>query len=324
MRTLAVSGGGVAARVAALRSGEDGGLGVVLTGGTRGLGFCLARELLAGGHRVVLCGRNAERLHAALRVLRDGCGDAAGERVDGIVADVGTAEDVDALESLARRRLGDVHLVVHNAGAASRRRAPLADLEADDILNTVNVNVAGGLLTARMALRLFREQPPADSPVYHYMSFGFSKAGASLSASALTHKVTKLSLPVLDSYILKELASDRMRDYVGVHQVSPGLLLTDLLLADTTPGVRSLVFNAIAEEPQDAARELAPLLTRVDQRASRIELLPLPAAAARMATTVPRVLLGDASAMRFFDREGNRLGSAKYKANGVEELFPGM
>ena len=219
---------------------------------------------------------------------------------------------------------GGVHLVINNAGAASRRRLPLAELDADDILNTVNVNVSGGFLVLRMALRLFFRQPAVDEPLYHYFSFGFSAAGSQLSASALTHKVTKLSLPVLDDFARKELAKTEHAQCVGLHQCSPGLVLTELLLADTTPGVRAFIFNALAEEPQDVAAALAPRLRQEGTLTARVELLSLPQAAARMASTVPRVLLGDQSAMRFFNREGERIGCGKYRDNGVEELFRGM
>jgi hypothetical protein len=43
---------------------------VVITGGTRGFGLALARELLSAGDAVVLCGRDAGRVAAVLRALR--------------------------------------------------------------------------------------------------------------------------------------------------------------------------------------------------------------------------------------------------------------
>lgn len=295
---------------------------MVLTGGTRGLGFCMARRMLQMGDRVVLCGRDEERLEAAVKAL-------GSEDVRGVVADVGTEHGAGLLEQEAREFLECTHMVVHNAGAASRRRLPLKDLAPDDIINTANVNVNGSLLVARMALRLFSDAPRTGARDYHYFSFGFSDAGAKLSASAITHKATKLMLPILDNLLLEELqkSDPDLAACVGVHQVSPGLLLTDLLLADTTPNVRALVFNALAEEPDDAAARLVPMLRSERSRSARLELLSLPEAALRMATTVPRVLLNDARAMRHFDRAGARvprLPNASYRANGVARLFDGM
>ena len=50
----------------------DGGnaLGVVITGGSKGLGYALAREHLAAGDSVVICGRDNARLRAACEALR--------------------------------------------------------------------------------------------------------------------------------------------------------------------------------------------------------------------------------------------------------------
>ena len=90
--------------------------------------------------------------------------------------------------------------------------------------------------------------------------------------------------------------------------------------------MKSLVFNAIAEEPGDVASKLADRLREETTANARIEMLPLPNAAMRMLTTVPRVLMSDESAMRFFTRDGMRVprDGAVFKDNGVEELFPGM
>ena len=105
-------------RAAALR--RDGGLGVVLTGGTKGIGFCLAKELLGAGDRVLLCARDGARLAAALDALRPVAA-AGGGKVQGVVADVGVAEHVDALE----RAAWEVRGVACNPLGASSPACPI-------------------------------------------------------------------------------------------------------------------------------------------------------------------------------------------------------
>lgn len=56
---------------------------------------------------------------------------------------------------------------------------------------------------------------------------------------------------------------------IGVHNLSPGLVLTDLLLRDSTPVARRF-FNALAEEPATVAAALAPRI-----RAAKVSALPL-------------------------------------------------
>ena len=50
---------------------------MVITGGSRGLGFALAREHLAAGDSVVICGRDGARLRSAAEALRRDVPDAA-------------------------------------------------------------------------------------------------------------------------------------------------------------------------------------------------------------------------------------------------------
>ena len=67
-------------------SDGDGALGVVITGASRGLGFALAREHLAAGDSVVICGRDDARLRAACEALRR---QVPGASVHATVCDVG-------------------------------------------------------------------------------------------------------------------------------------------------------------------------------------------------------------------------------------------
>ena len=62
--TAAAAAGAGASRPGALH------LGVVITGATKGVGFALAREFLAAGDRVCICGRSQTRVDAAIAALR--------------------------------------------------------------------------------------------------------------------------------------------------------------------------------------------------------------------------------------------------------------
>ena len=90
--------------------------GVVITGGTKGLGYSLAREFLASDEKVVICGRNKDRLHAAVNALQD---EYHGATIHGIQCDVSSPSDVAALASFAVEELGTVHFWINNAGMFS-------------------------------------------------------------------------------------------------------------------------------------------------------------------------------------------------------------
>lgn len=89
--------------------------GVVITGGTKGLGFSLAREFLAANAKVVICGRNEDQLNAAISSLQTEFG---GSAIEGVRCDVSSASDVAALASFAKEKLGTIHFWINNAGTS--------------------------------------------------------------------------------------------------------------------------------------------------------------------------------------------------------------
>ena len=98
---------------------------IVITGGSKGLGFAMAREFLTSGHRVVICGRDTETLARAEAALgRDG-------EVYATRCDVSNVADVQGLVQFARRKLGRVDVFINNAGRASATRKPLWELDPE-------------------------------------------------------------------------------------------------------------------------------------------------------------------------------------------------
>jgi NAD(P)-dependent dehydrogenase (short-subunit alcohol dehydrogenase family) len=88
------------------------GRGAIVTGGGTGLGRAMAEALLEAGGRVVITSRHADKLNAAVSDL-SGLGD-----VHGVACDVRDEGSVEAMFDEATRLLGDVDVLVANAGAA--------------------------------------------------------------------------------------------------------------------------------------------------------------------------------------------------------------
>jgi short-subunit dehydrogenase len=84
---------------------------VVITGGSRGLGFAIAREFAARGARLVIAARDEGPLREAEHRLR-----ASGADVLAEVCDVGDRQEAEALIWQATEKFGRVDVLVNNAG----------------------------------------------------------------------------------------------------------------------------------------------------------------------------------------------------------------
>lgn len=82
------------------------GKGVIVTGGTRGIGLAIARACLAEGAKVSICGRRQDSLDAALAELGDGA--------TGAICDVGDAAALAAYVQSAAGALGGLFALVNN------------------------------------------------------------------------------------------------------------------------------------------------------------------------------------------------------------------
>ena len=84
---------------------------VLVTGGNRGIGYAIAEEFVAQGHRVAVTARSGEGPEGALTVR----------------ADVTDAASVDAAFTEVEEKLGPVEVVVANAGITKRHPADAHD-----------------------------------------------------------------------------------------------------------------------------------------------------------------------------------------------------
>src|ERR1035437_3142385 len=86
----------------------------LVTGGGSGIGLATARELRKLGGRVAICGRKADKLEAALEVLR--CDGAAEADVLGSPCDIREPEQIEAFVGQVLAKMGRIDVLVNNAG----------------------------------------------------------------------------------------------------------------------------------------------------------------------------------------------------------------
>ena len=118
---------------------------VLITGGSRGLGFVLAREALGRGARVAICGRDPESLERARLAL-----DRPGAEIMALACDVTDAATVQGVVDAVARRLGPVDVLINNAGVI--QVGPAEEMASADYAEALAVNFKGTLNATQAVL----------------------------------------------------------------------------------------------------------------------------------------------------------------------------
>ena len=108
----------------------------LVTGGSRGLGLQMAHALGEAGAKIMLSSRKAEDLEQAAAQLQ-----AAGIDARWIAADCGKEDDIRRLADETLQRMGDIHILVNNAGASWG--APAEDHPVAAWDKVMNLNIRG-------------------------------------------------------------------------------------------------------------------------------------------------------------------------------------
>jgi NAD(P)-dependent dehydrogenase (short-subunit alcohol dehydrogenase family) len=119
------------------------GRSALVTGGTRGLGRVMAEALAEAGASVCITSRSIDSARAAAGEIAA----TTGARVDGIGAEVTTADGVSRLIELARRDFGRIDILVNNAGV--NIRGSVGELSESDWDTVVDTNLKAVFLLSR-------------------------------------------------------------------------------------------------------------------------------------------------------------------------------
>jgi NAD(P)-dependent dehydrogenase (short-subunit alcohol dehydrogenase family) len=191
---------------------------VLVIGGTSGIGEATARAFAARGDKVVVAGRDPQRLRDALERLGDG--------VDGVACDAG---DAGAVRELAASIAPIDALILAPSGAAGA--GPIADLELDALRSGFEGKFWPQVTALREALPSL-----ADDGAIVLVTAGSARAALPGTAglAAINGALEAMVAP-----LAAELAPRR------VNAVSPGVIDTPWWDAQG-PGVREATFDAFA------------------------------------------------------------------------------
>ena len=225
---------------------------VVVTGGTRGIGAGLVREFLARGCRVATCGRTAVEVPGALS----------------IVADVTDEPGMRKLWDETVAAYGRVDVWINNAGISAPRKA-FADLDLDVARQVVDVNLVGAMTGSAVALRGFLAQ--GSGQLWNMEGFG---SGGQKAPGMAVYGASKRAV----TYFTQALLKDTKGTPVQVGLLSPGIVLTDLLVRDYDDDPEGFakakkVFNILGDKVETVTPWLAEQVLRTDRTGAHVQWL---------------------------------------------------
>src|SRR5881275_464992 len=123
----------------------------IVTGGSRGIGKAIARELAREGVDVAIVARNKADLEATARELAA----ETNRRIVPLAADVTSKEQVDRMVAEAAQRLGGLHILVNSGsapGGSATATGPIETVIDEDLIEDFNVKYVGALRCSRAAI----------------------------------------------------------------------------------------------------------------------------------------------------------------------------
>ncbi len=118
---------------------------VIITGGSSGIGKALAQVFGSQGSRILITGRNADDLSAAVAQLKQ-----QGIAIHGFVADVSREEDNRKMAEEAIRVYGRIDILINNAGITMC--ALFEDVDLDVVRKVMDINFYGVLHATKHCL----------------------------------------------------------------------------------------------------------------------------------------------------------------------------
>ena len=174
---------------------------VLVTGGNRGIGYAIAEEFVAQGHRVAVTARSGEGPAGSLTVR----------------ADVTDAASVDAAFTRSRQKLGPVEVVVANAGIT--RDTLLLRMSEDDF-----TEVDRHQPQRRVPRRQARVEGDAEGHASAASSWSRASSACSARAGQVNYSASKSGLVGMARSLTRELGARG----ITANVVAPGFIETDM------------------------------------------------------------------------------------------------
>ena len=205
---------------------------VLITGGNRGIGYAIAQEFVAEGHRVAVTARSGSGPEGSLTVI----------------ADVTDAASIDAAFTEVEGKLGPVEVVVANAGIT--RDLLLLRMSEEDFTDVIDTNLNGSFRVVKRASKGMLKAR------FGRIILVSSVVGLLGSAGQVNYSASKSGLIGLARSLTRELGSRN----ITANVVAPGVIETDMT-AELPPEQQEAYLKQIPAGRYASPTEVARVIT---------------------------------------------------------------
>ena len=228
----------------------------LVTGGSRGIGLAIAKQLCEKGYDVAINGvRDAGQVQDVVDQLKS-----AGTRVIYCRGDIGSAEDRKEIIDSVRADFGYLNVLVNNAGVAPEERRDPLEATEESFERVMRINLQGPYFLTQAAARWMVEQKQEDESFAGCIVTVGSVSATVVSPNRGEYCISKAGLAMHNKIWAVRLAEFN----IPVFEVRPGIIRTDM-----TSGVTEKYDKLIADgltvqprwgNPEDVAKAVGVLV----------------------------------------------------------------
>ena len=227
----------------------------LITGGSRGIGYGIAKALAAEGCNLAINGvRDEQEVGAPLKDLRN-----IGIDVIYCQGNIGRSEDREQVFQKTIDHFGSIDLLINNAGVAPAVRKDLLDLDEENYDRLLDINLKGTFFFTQLIARRMLKDKEANSSYSPCIISITSISAEVASVNRGEYCMSKAGLGMMTKLFAARLGDAN----IPVYEVRPGVISTDM-----TAGVKEKYDKLIDEglfierrwgTPEDIGRIVAAL-----------------------------------------------------------------
>lgn len=194
----------------------------IVTGGSRGIGFAIAKQLGMDGYQVVIMATGtADRYKAAWEELKS-----LGIGYHYVQGSVDQPADRKRLVNEAVEKYGRIDVLVNNAGVAPLERKDILEMTEESFDRVMNINAKGNMFLTQLVANVMIGQEIEGRKRGTIINIGSCSAEVS-STSRGEYCISKAAVSMMTT-----LFADRLAEYgILVHEIRPGVIATDMTSA---------------------------------------------------------------------------------------------